>query len=92
MPRGQASQALVNAVVQDVINEQGHEAAIPMLLQTLRSMAEITLADPTSKAKDRQYRQWLKAVKAVCKEAQTFEQCICDADAIRARGMGIKLD
>lgn len=91
MAQAKAKQELVNAVVQDVITEHGREAAIPLLLQAVHSMAEISLADPENKAKERQYRQWMKAVKAVCRAPKTFEQQINPADMSFARQMGIAL-
>lgn len=86
--KGQGNkQEVVNAVVQDVIHEMGRKAAIPVLLQTAHTMAEISLADPENRAKERQYKQWVKAVRAVCKRPQPVEQRIGPADAIRAQGM-----
>ena len=86
----------INAVVDAVIAEHGFRVAIPWLIKTVSDLAETALADPSDASKARKYAQWSRALQAALRRGgvlgRTFEQRINEADAIRARGLGIRLD
>ena len=79
-----------------MIAEHGFKTAIPWLLETLTTMADISLSAPNCKKRECQYQLWSKAVKAAIDRERmlnrSFEERIGEADAIRARGMGFRLD
>lgn len=93
MPRFRANnQETISLVVEDVIAEHGFEVAINDLLTTVYNLGAESMADPNNREKEREFKRWVKAVRAVCKSPQTFGQLISDGDAILARSMGICLD
>lgn len=93
MPRFKANnQETISLVVEDVVAEHGFEIAINDLLATVYNMGAESMADPKNREKEREYKRWVKAVRAVCKLSQTFGQLITAEDAILARSMGVRLD
>ena len=57
------TQKAVNDLCRDFMKEHGWNKGMPDLLETLRVMAEQTMADPTDAALEKQYLMWQKAVK-----------------------------
>jgi hypothetical protein len=89
-----SSKQKVAEVVDAVIAEHGFYGIIHDLLETIQRMAAISLADPDNRTKERQYRDWSDAVRAACKRQEahaSFDGQITDADALRARALGISL-
>jgi len=89
------TQAQVNAAVNSMIAEHGFKTAIPWLLETLATMADISLSAPDCKKRERQFEQWSKAVTTAIERERSFDrpfaERISSEDLIRARGMGIML-
>lgn len=86
-----ARQREIEKVVQGVIAEYGYYSAIHGLVNIVDRLAAITKTDVS---KESELRMWSLAVKDAIKQhihQSTFAQRISEADAIRARGLGISL-
>ena len=85
----------VEQIVEHLIATRGYYFVIDELLRLLNRLAKARLADPENLTNEREFTMWAEAVIAAvgrhCKES-TFEQLISEQDAIRARGMAIRLD
>ena len=85
----------VKNIVDGLIAKRGYHSAITVLLNVVQDLAEILSADPLSRSKEQELRMWARAVRSAIwrhSDENTFEQLVGEADAIRARGMGIRLD
>lgn len=84
----------VEEIVEVLIAKRGYHFAIDELLTTLHNLAEISLADPQNRVKEREFKMWARALETAIKrhsEESAFEQRVTDSDIFRARGMGIRL-
>ena len=89
------SEFVVEEMVERLIARHGYYFAIDELLSALNTLARISLADPQNRISERELRTWTRAIEGAIKrhiDENTFEQRISEADALRARGMGISLD
>ena len=92
---GSARQREVEQIVERLIAKRGYHSVIKELLIALRNLGEISLADPQNQSNEREFKMWAQAVKNAIRrhsEECTFEQFVDEADAFRARGMGIRLN
>jgi hypothetical protein len=84
----------VASLIDGLIAQRGYHSAMVALLSAVRKLADDTSAVPLNHSRVRGLRFWARAVKAAIERhtlENTFEQRISEADAIRARGMGIRL-
>lgn len=85
----------VESMVAELIAKRGYHSAIALLLKAVHDLAERLSADPLNYSKERELRMWARAIRAAINrhtDESTFEQRVSEADAIMARGMGIRLD
>jgi hypothetical protein len=87
-----AQEREVASIIDGLITQRGYHSAMVVLLSAVRKLADVSSADPS---RQRELRFWARAVKAAIERhtfENTFELRISEADAIRARGMGLRLD
>ena len=85
----------VEEIVQRAIAMRGYHSVMNEILVALRNLAETLLADPQNPSNEREFKMWTQAVRITVKrhsEECSFEQRVDESDALRARGMSIRLD
>lgn len=85
----------VENFVAGLIAKRGYHSAIAVLLDAVHTLAEILSDDPLNPSKERELRIWARTVRDAIRrhsDESTFELLVGEADIIRARGMGIRLD
>jgi hypothetical protein len=90
-----AQEREVASIIDGLITQRGYHSAMVVLLSAVRKLADVSSADPLNHSRQRELRFWARAVKAAIERhtfENTFELRISEADAIRARGMGLRLD
>jgi hypothetical protein len=90
-----ARQREVEGIVEGLIVKRGYHSVINELLIALHNLAEISLASLQNQSNEQEFQMWARAVRTAIKrhsEECTFEKRVNQADAFRARGMGIRLD
>ena len=97
-PRSSASESTrqreIEQIVDRLIAKRGYRSAIDELLTFLHNLGD-SLADPQNQSDAQEFKIWARAVQTSIKrhiEECTFEQRIGESDALRARGMGVRLD
>ena len=68
------TQGQVNELVNAVTAEHGFKTPIPWLLETLTTMADISLSAPNCKRRERQFNQWSKAVKTAIERERLLDR------------------
>src|SRR5690349_13918959 len=89
------NQKIVTAMVGALIDRRGYYEVIDELIAEVHKLGEISLADPSSSAKLREFDIWAQAVRAAIRkhdDENTFENRVTASDRRFAIKMGILLD
>ena len=90
-----ARQLEVEEIVEGLIAKRGYHSVVQELLIALRTLADITLANPQNQFNAQEFKIWAGAIQTAVKrhsEECTFRHLVDQPDTLRAHGMGIRLD
>lgn len=86
---------MIHAMVGVLIERLGYHTVIDQLIAAVYNLGEISLADPASGTKLRDFDLWAQAVRAAILKHDSeciFESRVTDSDRVLASQMGILLN